>query len=170
MLFFSANYMKARLENHYKNTVQWQKNNTCAHEFIGLTCARLKIAIGIEVEDVAKRLMDYGFHAPTLSSELLVHYNRAGQKANLKLELDRFCGRINKYTPRNNAIETGAALWTDNGQNPPASSAARTTGDEMEASIQPKFGNVLPLEFVIRENKFGSSAVSITIMHGDRGI
>ena len=60
----NANYMKAKLEKFYK-ILYSGKNNTCAHEFI--VDLRPFKNNGIEAEDVAKRLMDYGFHAPTLS-------------------------------------------------------------------------------------------------------
>ena len=61
----NANYMKTRLESFYK-ILYTGKNGTAAHEFI-VDLRPFKISAGIEAEDVAKRLMDYGFHAPTLS-------------------------------------------------------------------------------------------------------
>lgn len=61
----NANYMAKRLENHYPVLFRG-KNGTCAHEFI-LDLRPLKASAGVEAEDVAKRLMDYGFHAPTMS-------------------------------------------------------------------------------------------------------
>src|SRR5690606_2557546 len=60
----NANYIKSRLEGHY-STLYAGKNGRCAHEMI-IDCRSFKKA-GIEVEDIAKRLMDYGFHAPTVS-------------------------------------------------------------------------------------------------------
>ena len=61
----NANYMKARLEKKYK-ILYSGANGTCAHEFI-VDLRPFKTSAGVEAEDVAKRLMDYGFHAPTLS-------------------------------------------------------------------------------------------------------
>ena len=61
----NANYMKAKLEKFYK-ILYTGKKDTCAHEFI-VDLRPFKNSAGIEAEDVAKRLMDYGFHAPTLS-------------------------------------------------------------------------------------------------------
>ena len=64
MRFLNANYIKSRLENDYP-ILYSGTNGTCAHEMI-VDCRGFK-AIGIEVTDIAKRLMDYGFHAPTVS-------------------------------------------------------------------------------------------------------
>ena len=61
----NANYMKARLQNDF-SILYTGKNGTCAHEFI-VDLRPFKQSAGIEAEDVAKRLMDYNFHAPTLS-------------------------------------------------------------------------------------------------------
>lgn len=85
----NANYLKARLENYYP-VLYSGSNNRCAHEFI-LDCRGFKNSAGVEVEDIAKRLMDYGFHAPTVSfpvpGTLMVEPTESESKA----ELDRFC-------------------------------------------------------------------------------
>ena len=64
MAILNANYIKTRLEGHYEELYSGT-NGTCAHEFIA-DCREFK-AQGVEVADIAKRLMDYGFHAPTVS-------------------------------------------------------------------------------------------------------
>ena len=61
----NANYMAARLKDHYK-VLYTGKNGTCAHEFI-IDLRPMKASADIEAEDIAKRLIDYGFHAPTMS-------------------------------------------------------------------------------------------------------
>ena len=61
----NANYMKARLEKYYK-ILYTGTNGMCAHEFI-VDLRPFKTSAGIEAEDIAKRLIDYGFHAPTMS-------------------------------------------------------------------------------------------------------
>ncbi|GBL35779.1 glycine dehydrogenase [Filimonas sp.] len=87
----NANYMKARLETAYK-ILYTGTNGTCAHEFI--VDLRPFKASGIEAEDVAKRLMDFGFHAPTLSfpvaGTLMIEPTESEDKA----ELDRFCDAL----------------------------------------------------------------------------
>ena len=61
----NANYMVARLREHY-SVLYTGENGRVAHEFI-LDCRGFKASAGISVDDIAKRLMDYGFHAPTMS-------------------------------------------------------------------------------------------------------
>ena len=61
----NANYMAARLKDHYK-VLYTGKNGTCAHEFI-IDLRPMKASADVEAEDIAKRLIDYGFHAPTMS-------------------------------------------------------------------------------------------------------
>lgn len=85
----NANYMKSRLEGHF-NIVKTNANNRCSHEFI-IDCSDITKACGIGEEDIAKRLQDYGFHAPTMSwpvpHSLMVEPTESEDKA----ELDRFC-------------------------------------------------------------------------------
>ncbi|MBK9301771.1 MAG: aminomethyl-transferring glycine dehydrogenase [Bacteroidetes bacterium] len=87
----NANYMKSRLEKEYK-ILYTGIHGTCAHEFI-VDLRPFKSA-GIEAEDVAKRLMDFGFHAPTLSfpvaGTLMIEPTESEDKA----ELDRFCDAL----------------------------------------------------------------------------
>ena len=85
----NANYIKAKLTNYYP-TLYSGKNGFCAHEMI-LDCHTFKKETNVEVGDIAKRLMDYGFHAPTVSfpvhDTLMVEPTESESKA----ELDRFC-------------------------------------------------------------------------------
>ncbi|MDP2387511.1 MAG: aminomethyl-transferring glycine dehydrogenase [Bacteroidota bacterium] len=85
----NANYMKEVLKDHYK-ILYTGKSGRCAHEMI-LDCSDFKQASGVEVGDMAKRLMDYGFHAPTVSfpvhDTLMIEPTESENKA----ELDRFC-------------------------------------------------------------------------------
>lgn len=61
----NANYIKTRLEKEFQ-ILYTGSQGRCAHEMI-VDCRPFKISAGVEAEDIAKRLMDYGFHAPTLS-------------------------------------------------------------------------------------------------------
>ena len=83
----NANYLKARLEDHYE-VLFTGKNNTVAHEFI--LDFRMFKQYGIEVTDVAKRLMDYGFHAPTVSFPVAGTLMIEPTESEPKSELDRF--------------------------------------------------------------------------------
>jgi len=85
----NANYMKARLEKHYP-ILFTGKNGTCAHEFI-VDLRPFKQSAGVEAEDVAKRLIDYGFHAPTMSFPVAGTIMIEPTESEDKAELDRFC-------------------------------------------------------------------------------
>ncbi len=85
----NANYMAKRLEGHY-NVLFRNAKGLCAHEFI-LDCRDFDKSAGIKIDDIAKRLIDYGFHAPTMSwpvpGTLMIEPTESEPKA----ELDRFC-------------------------------------------------------------------------------
>jgi len=108
----NANYMAKRLSEHYP-VLYRGKNGTVAHEFI-LDVRPLKKTAGIEVDDFAKRLMDYGFHAPTMSfpvpGTLMIEPTESESKA----ELDRFCQAMILIREEIRAIEEGKADRTDN--------------------------------------------------------
>jgi glycine dehydrogenase len=84
----NANYLKAKLEPHYPVLYQGH-NGRVAHEFI-LNTRSFKDQAGIEVEDIAKRLMDYGFHAPTVSFPVAGTLMIEPTESEAKAELDRF--------------------------------------------------------------------------------
>jgi glycine dehydrogenase len=108
----SANYIAWRLREHYPVLYKGQRG-LVAHECI-LDTRPLKAAAGIEVEDIAKRLMDYGFHAPTVSfpvpGTLMVEPTESESKA----ELDRFCDALIGIREEIRAIEAGVADRADN--------------------------------------------------------
>jgi glycine dehydrogenase len=88
----NANYMAKRLEEHYP--VVYRGPNGCvAHEFI-VDMRHLKESAGIEAVDIAKRLMDYGFHAPTLSWPVLGTMMIEPTESESKAELDRLCDAL----------------------------------------------------------------------------
>lgn len=88
----NANYMSKRLEKYYK-TLYKGKTDLVAHEFI-LDVRDFKRTASIEAADIAKRLMDYGFHAPTMSwpvaGTLMIEPTESEDKG----ELDRFCNAL----------------------------------------------------------------------------
>src|SRR5690606_27060219 len=87
----NANYLKARLETHYP-VLYAGANGRCAHELI-LDCRAFK-SVGVEVGDIAKRLMDYGFHAPTVSFPVAGTLMVEPTESESKAELDRFCDAL----------------------------------------------------------------------------
>jgi len=108
----SANYIATRLQAYYP-VLYKGKSGRVAHECI-VDLRQFKKSAGIEVEDVAKRLMDYGFHAPTMSfpvpGTLMIEPTESESKA----ELDRFCDAMISIFGEIRAIETGEADPEDN--------------------------------------------------------
>ena len=109
---FNANYMKARLESHYPILYKG-KNGFVAHEMI-LDCREFKQTAGIEVTDIAKRLMDYGFHAPTVAFPVAGTLMVEPTESESKEELDRFCDAMISIREEIRAIETGHADRANN--------------------------------------------------------
>jgi glycine dehydrogenase len=108
----SANYIARRLDEHYP-VLYRGSNDLVAHECI-LDLRSLKAKAGIEVEDVAKRLMDYGFHAPTVSWPVPGTVMVEPTESESKAELDRFCGAMIAIRQEITEIEQGQADRTDN--------------------------------------------------------
>jgi glycine dehydrogenase len=124
----SANYMAARLRDHYPIVFQGN-NGRCAHEFI-LDCRPFESTSGVKVEDIAKRLMDYGFHAPTMSwpeaGTLMIEPTESESKA----ELDRLCDALISIRQEIRDIEEGKADRADNVlKNAPHTAAAIASDD-----------------------------------------
>jgi glycine dehydrogenase len=108
----NANYMAEKLKGHYEQLYSGQ-NGRVAHEFI-LDCRPFQQSAGVTVEDIAKRLMDYGFHAPTMSfpvpGTLMIEPTESESKA----ELDRFCDALIRIREEIRAIEQGNSDRLDN--------------------------------------------------------
>ncbi|MHA6250093.1 aminomethyl-transferring glycine dehydrogenase [Pontibacter sp. CAU 1760] len=102
----NANYIKARLEQHYP-VLYVGKNGRCAHEMI-LDCREFK-KFGVEVEDIAKRLMDYGFHAPTVSFPVAGTLMVEPTESEAQEELDRFCDAMISIRAEIREVEEGKA-------------------------------------------------------------
>ncbi|MEY5048839.1 MAG: aminomethyl-transferring glycine dehydrogenase [Bacteroidota bacterium] len=108
----NANYIKKRLENDYKVLYTGTHGN-CAHELI-IDCREFKHTIGIEVVDIAKRLMDYGFHAPTVSFPVAGTLMIEPTESESKEELDRFCDAMLEIRNEIREVESGTADKVDN--------------------------------------------------------
>ena len=102
----SANYIMARLQPHYP-ILYTNANGRCAHEFI-LDVRRFKDSCGIEAIDVAKRLQDYGFHAPTMSWPVANTLMIEPTESESKEELDRFCDALIEIRKEIQAVEDGS--------------------------------------------------------------
>ena len=108
----NANYMAKRLEDHYP-VVYRGKQGRVAHEFI-VDMRPFKDSAGIEVDDIAKRLMDYGFHAPTMSFPVAGTLMIEPTESEPKGELDRFCEAMIAIREEIRAIEEGRMDRADN--------------------------------------------------------
>lgn len=162
----NANYMKFRLEKDYK-ILYTGKNGTCAHEFI-VDLRPFKISAGIEAEDVAKRLMDFNFHAPTMSFPVAGTIMIEPTESEDKAELDRFCEALLTIRKEINNIEIGNFDKLDN----PLKNAPHTqfdiTADEWAHSYSRQTAGY-PLEYV-RRNKFWPSVNRVNNTIGDRNL
>lgn len=162
----NANYMKSRLEKHYP-ILYTGHNGYCAHEFI-VDLRPFKTTAGIEAEDVAKRLMDYGFHAPTMSFPVPGTIMIEPTESEDKDELDRFCEALISIHGEIKAIEEGRANKTDNAlKNSPHTQQAICT-DEWNHAYS-RQDAAFPLAYVVK-NKFWPSIGRINNTYGDRNL
>lgn len=162
----NANYMKARLKKYYK-ILYTGKNGTCAHEFI-IDLRPFKTSAGIEAEDVAKRLMDYGFHAPTLSFPVAGTIMIEPTESENKAELDRYCHALINIYHEIQSIEKGDFDRTDN----PLKNAPHTlkiiTSDEWTHKYSRAIA-AFPLDY-LNTNKFWPSVSRVNNTFGDRNL
>jgi len=108
----NANYLKAKLEAHYP-ILYTGEEGMVAHEMI-LDCRGFKRTAGIEVEDIAKRLMDYGFHAPTVSFPVAGTLMVEPTESETTAELDRFVDAMIAIRKEIDEVENGKADKLDN--------------------------------------------------------
>jgi len=162
----NANYMKSRLEQFY--TILYAgKNGTCAHEFI-IDLRPFKTSAGIEAEDVAKRLIDYGFHAPTMSFPVAGTIMIEPTESEDKAELDRFCDALIGIYHEIKAIEEGQMDRTDN----PLKNAPHTQKvicAEQWNHAYSRQTAAFPLPYVL-ESKFWPTVARVNNTHGDRNL
>jgi glycine dehydrogenase len=162
----NANYMKARLEKDYDILYTGSKG-TCAHEFI-VDLRPFKASAGVEAEDVAKRLMDYGFHAPTMSfpvpGTIMIEPTESEDKA----ELDRFCDAMLAIRKEIASIENGEADKANNALKHAPHTLSVVVSDQWDKPYSREQA-AFPLEYV-RVNKFWPSVGRINNTYGDRNL
>ena len=162
----NANYMKAILKKYYK-ILYTGKGGTCAHEFI-VDLRPFKNAAGIEAEDVAKRLMDYGFHAPTLSFPVAGTIMIEPTESENKAELDRFCDALIHIYEEIKSIEKGTADKKDNVLKNAPHTLAVITADEWDHAYL-RSSAAFPVEY-LRRNKFWPGVSRVNNTYGDRNL
>ena len=162
----NANYIAARLSPFF--TVLYKgRNGRVAHECI-LDVREWKQRAGIEVEDIAKRLMDYGFHAPTMSwpvpGTLMIEPTESESRA----ELDRFCDAMIAIHGELCAVERGELSRSDN----PLKNAPHTAASVTSDAWAHAYGRELaayPAPW-LREHKFWPAVARIDNVYGDRNV
>ncbi|MBU3699067.1 MAG: aminomethyl-transferring glycine dehydrogenase [Candidatus Kapabacteria bacterium] len=160
----NANYIKSRIEGHY-SILYTGTNGRCAHEMI-VDLREFKQRGGIEAEDVAKRMMDYGYHAPTLSFPVAGTIMIEPTESESKAELDRFIEMLLSIRTEIENVCTGTIDAKDN----PLKNAPHTmfvvTADTWEHAYSRQTA-AFPLPWV-RDRKFWPSIGRVDNAHGDR--
>ncbi|MBP6372161.1 MAG: aminomethyl-transferring glycine dehydrogenase [Ferruginibacter sp.] len=162
----NANYMKARLQQEYK-ILYSGANNTCAHEFI-VDLRPFKQSAGIEAEDVAKRLMDYNFHAPTLSFPVAGTIMIEPTESEDKAELDRFCDALLCIRAEIKEIEEGKADKLNNVLKNAPHTAFVICADEWNNPYS-RSKAAFPLPYV-KANKFWPAVSRVNNTQGGRNL
>jgi glycine dehydrogenase len=161
----NANYMAARLKEHYK-VLYTGKNNTCAHEFI--LDVRKSQDAGVTIDDFAKRLMDFGFHAPTMSWPVPGTLMFEPTESESKEELDRFCDAMIQIRSEIARIEKGDWPKDDNPlTNAPHTAKSLLAAEWTHPYTREEAAYALPY---LRDHKYWPHVGRIDNAHGDRNL
>ena len=162
----NANYVAKRLDPHFP-VLYRGRNGTVAHECI-VDPRFLKQSAGVDVEDIAKRLMDYGFHAPTVSFPVAGTLMIEPTESEGKSALDRFCDALIAIRGEAGEIETGVLPRADN----PLKHAPHTLEDVVDDSWSHPYSReraAFPLPWV-KERKFWPAVGRVDSAYGDRNL
>jgi glycine dehydrogenase len=164
MAVLNANYIAHRLSAHYP-VLYTGKNGMVAHECI-VDLRPTKEACGITAEDIAKRLVDYGFHAPTMSFPVPETFMIEPTESEAKRELDRFCDAMIRIREEIAEIESGTADPEDNVvRNAPHTHHLLLKGDWSKPYTKEQA--FFPLA-ALREDKYWPPVGRVDNVHGDR--
>lgn len=162
----NANYLARRLEGHYDILYRGPDGNV-AHEFI-VDLRPFKASSGIGEVDVAKRLMDYGYHAPTMSWPVAGTMMIEPTESESKRELDRFADAMIKIRSEIQEVELEISDREDNVLSNSPHTAAMVTADEWTHSYSREKA-AFP-DHHVRQNKFWPSVRRVNDAHGDRNL
>ncbi|MFD2033989.1 aminomethyl-transferring glycine dehydrogenase [Belliella marina] len=165
MAILNANYIKTKLEEHYP-ILYTGIGGRAAHEMI-LDCRAFK-EVGIEVEDIAKRLMDYGFHAPTVSFPVAGTLMVEPTESETVSELDRFCDAMIAIRAEIQEVYDGIADKENNVLKNAPHTANLALSDAWDLPYTREKA-VYPLPYV-KENKFWPAVRRIDSAYGDRNL
>jgi glycine dehydrogenase len=166
MAILNANYIARKLDPHYP-VLYKGKNGTVAHECI-IDPRGVKATTGVEVEDIAKRLMDYGFHAPTVSFPVAGTLMIEPTESEPKAELDRFCDAMISIREEIADIAGGVLDKSDN----PLKNSPHTLDQVVSDAWSHGYSReraAFPLPYV-RERKFWPSVARVESAYGDRNL
>jgi glycine dehydrogenase len=161
----NANYIRTRLSGEY-DLLYTGTNNTVAHELI-VDCREFKPS-GIEVEDIAKRLMDYGFHAPTVSFPVAGTLMIEPTESEPKEELDRFCDAMLQIREEIREVVSGVADKSDNVLKMAPHTVAEVCATEWNHGYSREKA-AFPLPYVA-EAKFWTAVSRVDNAYGDRNL
>ncbi len=162
----NANYIARRLEPHFPVLYKGE-HGTVAHECIVDTRV-VKASSGVEVEDIAKRLMDYGFHAPTVSFPVAGTLMIEPTESESLAELDRFCEAMISIREEVAEIENGSADRVDNVLKNSPHTLGRVTADEWTHSYSREKA-AFPAAWT-RDFKFWPAVARVESAYGDRNL
>jgi len=165
LAILQANYMAERLAPHYPILYRGARGRV-AHEFI-LDCRPFK-AFGIDVDDIAKRLMDYGFHSPTMSFPVAGTLMIEPTESEPKAELDRFCDALIAIREEIRAVEEGRADREQNVLKLAPHTMHAVTADEWKRPYSREQA-AFPAAWV-RAHKFWPAVARIDNAYGDRNL
>lgn len=164
----NANYMAKRLEEHF-DVLYTAPNGLVAHEFI-IDCRPFDkggaFDVGVSVEDIAKRLIDYGFHAPTMSWPVAGTMMIEPTESESKEELDRFCDALIGIREEIGKIQSGEWSREDNPVKLSPHTVADVSSDDWDRGYSRSAGGY-PAEW-LRARKFWPSVGRIDNAYGDR--
>lgn len=162
----NANYIKERLAGSF-DVLYTGENNRCAHEMI-LDCRPFKRDAGVEVTDIAKRLMDYGFHAPTVSFPVAGTVMVEPTESESIAELDRFCDAMLSIRAEISEIEGNQAEPMNNVLKNAPHTQYMICSDQWDFPYS-RTKAAFPLSFV-SENKFWPTVRRVDDAYGDRNL
>lgn len=162
----NANYIKHRLQEHYP-VLYSGKNGRVAHEMI-LDCRSFKRTAQVEVEDIAKRLIDYGFHAPTVSFPVAGTLMVEPTESESKEELDRFCDALISIRNEIKEIEEGKSSPAENVLKNAPHTAAQLISDNWNLPYSREKA-AFPLDW-LKEGKYWCPVRRVDNAYGDRNL
>ena len=162
----NANYIAFRLKDDYQILYKGE-SGLVAHECI-LDVRPFKDSAEVEVEDIAKRLIDYGFHAPTMSWPVAGTLMIEPTESESRAELDRFCDAMISIRKEISDIETGALDKNDNMLKNAPHTAEEMAGDEWTHSYS-RIRAAYPVKS-LKNNKFWPPVGRVDNTHGDRNL